>query len=101
MTTELVCWKCGYALGELGLAITRRDLCPKCNADLHVCKLCQFYDIRAAKACREPIAEPVTDKERANFCDYFKAKPGAYQSGDQAQADAAHAQLNALFGLKT
>ena len=33
-----------------------------------------------AKHCREPIAEEVKDKERANFCDYFKPRPGAYSA---------------------
>ncbi|HTT08187.1 MAG TPA: hypothetical protein VMH34_05290 [Gammaproteobacteria bacterium] len=100
MTTELVCWKCGHILGGAGISITRRDHCPKCNSDLHVCKFCQFYDLRAARACREPIAEPVTDKERANFCDYFKAKPGAFLPPDQTKIESARAQLDALFGLK-
>lgn len=26
--------------------------------------------------CREPIAEPVTEKDRSNFCDYFKLREG-------------------------
>ncbi len=95
----ICCWKCGQRLGDAGLSISRRDLCPKCNADIHVCKLCRFYDIRAAKACREPIAEPVTDKERANFCGYFKASPDAWQPADKTKVDDARARLDALFGL--
>ncbi len=99
MSAELVCWKCGHPLGAAGLSISRRDLCPKCNVDLHVCKLCRFYDVRAAKACREPIAEPVADKEHANFCDYFKPMAGAWHPEDQSRAAAVRARLDALFGL--
>jgi hypothetical protein len=44
---------------------------------------CVRHDPRAAYECREPRAEPVPDKDRANFCEWFdfarrefKAKAG-------------------------
>ena len=51
-----------------------------------------------AKHCREPIAEEVKDKERANFCDYFKPRPGAYSKADVSASNQARAGLDALFG---
>lgn len=96
----LVCWKCGASLAHLSLPLTRRDECRQCRAELHVCKLCEFYDTSKAKHCREPIADEVRDKERANFCDYFKPKPGAYSSKQLGEAERARAQLDALFGKK-
>ena len=96
----LVCWQCGASLADLTPPLTRRDACKQCRADLHVCKLCEFYDIGKAKHCREPIAEEVTDKRRANFCDYFKPKEDAYSNVRQTEADKAKAQLEALFGKK-
>lgn len=95
---SLVCWKCGASLAELSLPLRRLDECKRCNAELHVCKLCEFYSIAVAKHCREPIAEEVKDKERANFCDYFKPRPGAYSAAGQEAAAKAKAQLDALFG---
>lgn len=35
--------------------------------------MCRFYDTRKAKSCAEPVADEVSDKERANFCGYFEA----------------------------
>jgi hypothetical protein len=96
----LVCWKCGASLTHLSLPLTRRDICKQCNADLHACKLCEFYDLSKAKHCREPIAEEVSDKQRANFCDYFKPKAGVYSNKQQSEAEQAKAQLDALFGKK-
>jgi len=93
----LVCWKCGASLAYLSLPLARVDLCKACNAELHVCKLCEFYDLSKAKHCREPIAEEVSDKERANFCDYFKPKPGAYSTRQKSEAEQARAALEALF----
>lgn len=98
MSAVLQCWQCGESLAALSLPLLRLDECPKCRSHLHVCKLCVEYDTRVAKHCREPTAEEVRDKERANFCDHFKPKPGAYVPGKQAATDAAKSALDALFG---
>jgi hypothetical protein len=94
----LVCWQCGASLTYLSLPFTRRDLCKQCSAALHVCKLCLFYDVSKAKHCREPIADEVQDKQRANFCDYFKEKPNAYVATSQDTVQRAKLELEKLFG---
>ena len=96
----LVCWKCGASLAALSLPLMRLDVCKACNSELHVCKLCEFYDTGKAKHCREPIAEEVRDKERANFCDYFRPRPGAFSGQQQTDADRARSELEKLFGKK-
>ena len=100
MSDSPVCWKCGASLAELTLPLLRHDACKRCGAELHVCKLCRFYDVTVAKHCREPIADLVRDKERANFCDYFAINVAAKTqvSGDPI-ADAAKARdaLEQLF----
>ena len=96
----LVCWQCGASLASLSLPLLRLDVCKSCNAELHVCKLCEFYDVGKAKHCREPIAEEVRDKERANFCDYFKPRAGAYSGKRQSDAERARSELEKLFGKK-
>ncbi len=95
--STLVCWKCGHSLADLSLPLRRLEECRACGAELHVCRLCEFYDIGVAKSCREPIAEEVKDKTRANFCDYFRPRPGAFTPAGDA-ADRARAELEAMFG---
>jgi hypothetical protein len=95
---QLVCWKCGAPLGDMPLPLSRFAECRACHTRLHVCRMCEFYDTRVAKSCREPIAEEVKDKTRANFCDYFRARPGAYIPPDRDARDRARAELDALFG---
>ena len=95
---SLVCWKCGASLADLSLPLRRLDECKQCHAELHVCKLCEWYSISVAKHCRETVAEEVKDKERANFCDYFKPKAGAYSTGNVDAATRAQSELDALFG---
>src|SRR5690606_38843638 len=94
----LVCWKCGASLADLTLPLRRLDECRQCRAELHVCKLCEWYSTSVAKHCREPIAEEVKDKERANFCDYFKPRENAYVNTSTDVAAQARAELEAMFG---
>jgi hypothetical protein len=100
MPHGLICWKCGASLEALTLPLQRLDECKACAAELHVCKLCVDYDTSKAKHCREPIAEEVRDKEHANFCDYFKPRPGAWQPPDWKSLDQSKSGLDALFGGK-
>ena len=70
----MICFKCHKETG-LPLPIGRRDECTQCSADAHVCKNCEFYDIKVYNECREPRAERVLEKERSNFCDQFNPHP--------------------------
>lgn len=99
MTNKMVCWKCGAPLGDLSLPFSRTDACRACRVELHVCRMCRFYDTSKAKSCAEPVADEVQDKQRANFCGYFEAAPGRFQPRDGA-ADQARSALESLFGAK-
>jgi hypothetical protein len=98
MSDDIVCWKCGAPLKEVPQPFARLAECLNCHAQLHVCKLCRFYDTSKAKHCAEPIAEEVLDKTRANFCDLFQPRAEAYQPADTDALRQAHAGLAALFG---
>jgi hypothetical protein len=96
---DLVCWKCGAPFGDLPLPLSRFAECRVCHGPLHTCRQCAFYDPRVAKSCREPVAEEVKDKTRANFCAYLRPKAGAYVAVDTAAADKARSELASLFGM--
>ena len=100
MAHDLVCWKCGASLAQLTLPLTRRDECARCRAELHVCRMCEDYDERLAKRCREPTAEEVTDKQAANFCGFFTPRAGAYTPRDTSAAEQAQRELEKLFAEK-
>jgi predicted RNA-binding Zn-ribbon protein involved in translation (DUF1610 family) len=72
------CFKCGAAI-ELEKA-SRRDECPECGSDLRVCLNCAFYAQSKSNACEESQAEPVKEKDRANYCDFFRFKEGAMRA---------------------
>lgn len=94
---NLVCWKCGTSLETVVLPFRRAEVCPECDAELHVCRMCAYYDPRVVDACTEDSAEEVRNKERANFCDYFKPTPNAYQARDGSAANTSREKLDALF----
>ncbi|MDH3779068.1 MAG: hypothetical protein OES59_09610 [Gammaproteobacteria bacterium] len=98
MTHNLACYRCGASLSALSLPLSRRDQCPDCSADLHVCKMCVSFDNAVPRKCREDGAEDVTDKERPNFCDWFKPSDKAHDPMRKSDADAAQEALAALFG---
>jgi hypothetical protein len=77
------CHYCGTEIKIEGF-ISRSEECPSCSSDVHCCRNCVNYDTAAHNRCREPQAEWVSDREKANFCDYFtpnKMKAAAGQTG--------------------
>ncbi len=82
----------------LSLPLSRRDQCPACSADLHVCKMCRHYDAHVPRQCREDGAEDVKEKERPNFCDWFVPSDSAFDPGRKSKEDEARSALDALFG---
>lgn len=65
---------------------------------MRVCRMCEYYDPEVPKKCLEDDAEEVLEKERVNFCEWFKPGSGLFD-GKQAKASAAaEANLAALFG---
>lgn len=96
--TSAICWKCGARQTDILLPLSRTEVCGACGADLHVCRMCRFYDTSVASACLEPVAHRVTDKTRANFCGYLELRNDATTFAGSAPAE--NADLNALFGIE-
>ena len=93
---SLTCWKCGNSLSDTyKVMVGRRDVCSKCSTDLRCCKMCFFYDPKSYNECREPQADRVQDKEKANFCDYFKI--GSAGTNPDKERQDALAKAAALF----
>ena len=79
--------------------------CPYCHSDLKVCLNCRLHDPGANNQRAEPQAEWQTDKDKANFCEFFEFRevsplthPG--MAGAQSDTRSARAAFDALFGKK-
>ncbi len=81
------CYSCGATVLPVDGQVGRRDSCDKCGRDLRVCKNCKHFDPKAYNECREPQADRVVDKEKANFCDYFSLGAPGSASGAPSRDD--------------
>jgi hypothetical protein len=86
------CWKCGTEY-KLSGSPGRLETCERCGSDLKVCRNCASYDSRVAHQCRDRRAEPVAEKEMANYCEWFDmvrreyvAKEDAFGVSQEAKA---------------
>ncbi|AGH95594.1 hypothetical protein [Pseudobdellovibrio exovorus] len=91
---ELICFHCNKA-NTVTAKISFREECLHCRSDLHVCKNCDFYDVKSYNECREPSAEVVRDKEKGNYCDFFTVRKGG--SGPMDEKARLKAAAEALF----
>jgi hypothetical protein len=80
-----VCFKCK---GPVTLEnVSFRVECPQCRSDLHVCLNCLFYDEGKANKCRESQAEYVKDRDRSNYCEYFRFKDAGQERSGKEEAE--------------
>lgn len=95
----MVCHNCGREIKLIGKA-QRRDECPHCQADVHCCKNCRFFDPGKSNQCSEPQADYVKDKIKANFCDFFGPNnrlPLTKRGSEVVQREDARKNLDKLF----
>jgi hypothetical protein len=96
---QLQCQTCGKAV-PYDEPIPRDSECEGCHRDLRCCMNCRHYDTSRNNSCRETEAEPVEDKARRNFCEFFSFNRRSFVAGkgeNPRQAEA-RAKLESLFG---
>jgi hypothetical protein len=95
----LTCRHCGTPV-PLDEPLPRDLVCEGCNRDLKACLQCRHYDEHYNNACRETMADPVVDKDRRNFCEYFSFSrvPFQGQAPSRDRAAEARAKLEGMFG---
>ena len=97
MSHNISCYRCGASLASLSLPLSRQDECPECHNYLHVCKMCIYFDVRVPRQCREDGADDVREKDRLNFCDWFKPNEAAFDADRKDEEDAAQSAAEDLF----
>jgi hypothetical protein len=60
--------------------------------------MCEFFDPNVPKQCKEDDAEEVFEKERLNFCDWFKPATGVFDAKRAAEESRARGELASIFG---
>lgn len=70
--------------------------CPNCNADLHSCRQCTYFDPGAHFECDKSIPARIVNKQARNKCELFSARvvvERATSSGPPTDARSAFAKL--------
>lgn len=89
------CANCG---ASYEIPVYRNTLCSFCGKELKTCRNCMYFMPGFANDCREPVSEPVLDKDRANFCDWFKPALAADSNEkDEGRKDRLRQAFNRLF----
>jgi hypothetical protein len=88
--------KCYFCSAEISAPVYRSSECPQCGKDVKICLNCVFYSKDSHWECRESINEAVLEKDRSNYCDYFKLS-SLNNSNDQDTENPLEA-FNKLFG---
>ena len=90
---------CHYCNKELNIheKVTRQDACPHCGSDLHCCIHCKFYDENAHNKCNEPQSEWISDREKANFCEFFSFRDKDGKNSVSDEVKRAKVKLEELF----
>lgn len=93
-----VCHFCGREI-QVGSRADRSASCPHCRADLRCCRNCRFHDPGYNNQCQEPQAEWVSEKDKADFCEFFQFREAAGGAAPAARDSArARSAFDALFG---
>ncbi|MGH9379766.1 MAG: hypothetical protein ACRD2Z_04025 [Thermoanaerobaculia bacterium] len=92
------CAQCGTQVPLMG-PVETDDRCPKCGADLHACTQCRHFDTSARFECRQPIAQRIAAKAKANTCELFEPRLAQGFASDSERPDDPRAAFDALFKI--
>jgi hypothetical protein len=72
------CFNCATALAA---DVDFSGVCPKCGAELHCCKQCNYFDPSTRFQCAKPIPARIAVKDKANDCALFKPRVTVARDG--------------------
>lgn len=63
--------KCAACGAKAPLKIDPDSICQKCNAELHACRQCTYFDPGARFECSKSIPTRIVNKSSRNACELF------------------------------
>ena len=66
--------RCSACAGILPAGIDFTGKCPRCNAELHSCKQCSFFDTASRFECTQPVSARIPKKESRNQCNFYSPR---------------------------
>ncbi|MEP6962914.1 MAG: hypothetical protein ABI995_12605 [Acidobacteriota bacterium] len=78
------CYNCATTLPT---GIDFAGTCPKCNAALHCCKQCTYFEPSTRFQCLKPVPVRISPKDTANACELFKPRVTVARDGTGVPAN--------------
>jgi len=66
--------KCSSCGAQAATTINLVSTCSNCNADLHTCRQCTYFDPGARFECSKPITAKIVNKNARNTCELFSPR---------------------------
>ena len=89
--------KCAACGAKAPSIISLDSLCPKCNAELHTCRHCTYFDPGARFECRKNIPARIVNKNARNTCELFAARIVVERETSSGAPKDARQAFNNLF----
>lgn len=80
------CWNCQKELEDPFHKLSFKATCDFCQAWLHCCQNCRFYQVGQPNDCLIPGTEQIADRQTANYCEEFSLRKSE-QAPSQASAE--------------
>lgn len=90
------CRGCGHEL-TVAVAWSADGICPRCNADLHTCAQCLFFDTGSAFECQQAIPVRVSPKDARNTCTFFEPRTTVERETKSTAPTSARKAFDDLF----
>ena len=90
------CAMCGTVLQS---SVDVRGQCPKCAAELHSCRQCNFFDPGGRFECAQPVTARIESKTAKNECQFFALRSNLEKetTAGPPKVNTARAAFDALF----
>ena len=66
--------RCATCATVLPPGIDLNGKCPHCNAELHSCKQCAFFDSASRFECTQPVSARIPKKDARNHCNFYSPR---------------------------
>ena len=89
--------RCAACATLLPTGIDFTGKCPRCNAELHSCKQCSFFDSASRFECTQPVSARIPKKDSRNQCNFYSPRTTIERETSTARPLDARAAFENLF----
>ena len=90
-------WRFASCAALLPSGIDQQEKCPNCEAELHSCRQCTFFDTGSRFEGAKPVTARIPKKEARNECSFFAPRTTIERETSSSKPIDARAAFENLF----